>query len=280
MKYKLIATDLDGTLGNSKYLIDEENAVAARAFEEAGGHIVLCSGRSVHSLKYVAENELKIKDAYLIGFNGGVIVNSKDMKPIYEQKLNKEYALEGYKFLKENDTDENNKPILLMGLYTKFDEIITDNKDLLEKLYIKQNNKMSLIEKKEIKELGDDIYKLLILGENETLKAIEPKLIKLANDRYDVVFTGYNLLELIPKNINKGTALSKLAAHLNIKMEETIGFGDNYNDIELIKQAGLGIAIKNAVDPLKEIADKITVNNNDNAAFAEVVEFALKKGPK
>lgn len=275
MKYKLIATDLDGTLGNSNYTVDEENAIAARKFEDAGGLVVLCSGRSVHSLKYVAEKELKIKDSYLIGFNGGVIVNSSDMKPLYERRLSKEYALEGYNFLKNHDTDKDGKPQLIIGLYTKFDEILTDRKELLEKLYIKQNNKMNLIQKDEINYLEEDIYKLLILGENETLKEIEPKLINLAKDRYDIVFTGANLLELVPKNTNKGEALAYLASHLNIKIEETIGFGDNYNDLELIKRAGLGIAIKNAVEPLKQIADMTTEKDNDNYAFAEVVNLAL-----
>ena len=276
MKYKLIATDLDGTLGNNKYLIDKENALAAQKMVSAGGHVVLCSGRSVASLKYVAENELGLKDAYLIGFNGGVTVHSTDMIAIHEEKLKKDYALEAHEFLRKYKLDETGKPQSIVGIYTGFYEILTEQKQLLEKLYIKQNNKMQLNEQEHIKNLEDDIYKMLILGENHTLKMLEPLLLELANGRYDVVFTGLNLLEIVPKNINKGNALTNLAKYLKIPMEQTIGIGDNYNDIELIKQAGLGIAVKNAVDELKEIADIITENDNDNYAFAEAIEYALK----
>ena len=275
MKYKLIATDLDGTLGNSKYLVDEENAFAAQKMVSAGGHVVLCSGRSVASLKYVAENELGLKDAYLIGFNGGVTVHSTDMVAIHEEKLKKDYALEAHEFLRKYKVDETGKPQTVVGIYTCFYEILTEQKQLLEKLYIKQNNKMQLNEQEHIKGLEDDVYKMLILGENHTLKMLEPLLLELANDRYDVVFTGFNLLEIVPKNINKGNALTNLAEHLKIPIEQTIGIGDNYNDIELIKQAGLGIAVKNAVDKLKEIAGIVTENDNDNYAFAEAVEYAL-----
>ncbi|MCL2610866.1 MAG: Cof-type HAD-IIB family hydrolase [Defluviitaleaceae bacterium] len=275
MKYKLIATDLDGTLGNSKYLVDEENALAAQKMVSAGGYVVLCSGRSVASLKYVAENELGLKDVYLIGFNGGVTVHSTDMIAIHEEKLKKDYALEAHEFLRKYKVDETGKPQTIVGIYTDFYEILTEQKHLLEKLYIKQNNKMHLNEQEHIKRLEDDVYKMLILGENHTLKMLEPLLLELANDRYDVVFTGFNLLEIVPKNINKGNALTNLAEHLKIPIEQTIGIGDNYNDIELIKQAGLGIAVKNAVDELKEIADIVTENDNDNYAFAEAVEYAL-----
>jgi Cof subfamily protein (haloacid dehalogenase superfamily) len=276
MKYKLLATDLDGTLLNKQYLADKENAIAAQKMVAVGGHIVLCSGRSVASLKYIAENELELKNTYLIGFNGGAIVHSNDMIAIYEKKLKKDYALEAHDFLRKYKLDEKGNPQIVIGLYTGFNDILTENKDLLEKFYIKQNNKMMLTEKEHIKILEDDIYKMLILGENNTLKMLEPLLLDLSNSRYDVVFTGHNLLELVPKNVNKGNALNILAKYLNIPISETVGLGDNYNDIELIKQAGLGIAVKNAVPELKEIADLVTENDNDHCAFAEAVEYVLK----
>ncbi|MCL1924367.1 MAG: Cof-type HAD-IIB family hydrolase [Defluviitaleaceae bacterium] len=276
MRYKLIATDVDGTLGNSKYIVDEANRAAARKAEESGIEVVLCSGRSVSSLKYIVEQELQLKGAYLIGFNGGAIVHSGNMnKPILESKLKKEYAIEGHNFLKQYELDSQGNSQIVMGLYTSFDDILTEQKELLKKLYIKQNNKMNIIEQKNITDLEGDIFKLLILGENKILKELEPKLIELAKDRYDVVFTGHYLLELVPKGVNKGTALVHLADYLKIDIEKTIGFGDNYNDLELIKQAGLGVAIANAVPELKAIANKITKNDNDNSAFAEVVEYAL-----
>ena len=87
---------------------------------------------------------------------------------------------------------------------------------------------------------------------------------------FDFIRSERTLYEILPKGANKGTALCKMAELLGIKQERTIAVGDYNNDISMIKAAGAGFAVANAVDEVKAVADHITVSNNESAIAAIV----------
>ena len=84
-------------------------------------------------------------------------------------------------------------------------------------------------------------------------------------DNFGLVRSESILYEILPKNIHKGTALIKLCELLGIDKKKTIAIGDNYNDIGMIKEAGIGVAVGNAEQAVKDVADEVTLTNNEGA---------------
>ncbi|MBQ7829115.1 MAG: HAD hydrolase family protein [Clostridia bacterium] len=90
-------------------------------------------------------------------------------------------------------------------------------------------------------------------------------------DEFDFVRTERTLYEVVPKGVNKGGALPRLAAALGIEMSKVVAIGDYHNDIAMLRAAGVGVAVANAVDEIKAVADYITVSNEEHA-IARVIE--------
>ena len=95
-------------------------------------------------------------------------------------------------------------------------------------------------------------------------------------DNFDFIRSEFRLFEILPKGASKGNLLCKMAKLLNINIEKTIAVGDYNNDVSMIKAAGLGFAVSNAVPEAKAAADYITVSNNESA-IAAIIE-GLDKG--
>lgn len=269
MKYKMIASDLDGTLNNSDYLISEGNAQAIKKAVAAGLKVVLCSGRSPVSLaSYAKKIGLDQENCYGIGFNGGSVYEADTGKLLYESRLDKNLAIEIIKDIKKISTH------VKVSIYIEADHIIAERE--LTVLEEHNNNGVLKIEKVEsLENLSGDILKIMLVDERDLLDHVHDEIKNSINERYTMVFTGHNILEFLPLNINKAEGIKKLAKHLNISLEEIVAFGDNYNDIEMVKEVGLGVAIANAVEPLKEVADYITKRDNNDDAMIEVVDMVL-----
>jgi Cof subfamily protein (haloacid dehalogenase superfamily) len=93
-------------------------------------------------------------------------------------------------------------------------------------------------------------------------------------DKADFTSSEYNNIEIMPRGANKADALRFMAERMGVPMEQVMAIGDNYNDIEMIKAAGRGIAMANAVDKLKETADEVTLSNDEDGV-ALAIESAL-----
>lgn len=127
-------------------------------------------------------------------------------------------------------------------------------------------------------ELNDDLIKIVFADYDEG------RLMKVAElldkhpraDEFEFLRTEKILYEISPKGINKGAVLPRLSKILGVSPEKIIAIGDYYNDLEMIRSAGLGVAVANAVDEVKAVADYVTVSNEENA-IARVIE-ELDKG--
>lgn len=124
---------------------------------------------------------------------------------------------------------------------------------------------------------GQDIVKALYMNTNyEYLQKIAKELEDITSD-IDVSYSANRYIEFNHKGVNKGAGLLSLAKLLNIKQEETIAIGDNYNDLSMIKVAGLGVGVANVVEGMKDDCDYICKANHDQDAVAEVIhKFILK----
>lgn len=268
--YKLIALDMDGTLLTSDKKISENTKNALKEAEAKGVKVVLASGRPLSGItRYLAELDLLKSDDYALSFNGGIVVNNKteeivtstllkgsDLKKIYE--ISKELDINIHAFsLKEGLITPK------MSQYTKY-ECDMNGIDFT----IKDFN--------EIKD-EEDIVKVMMIDPQEKLDEAIKKLPKYLYDKYSVFKSAPYFLEFTNKEVDKGKGLKKLGEYLGIKQEEMIACGDAGNDISMIKYAGLGVAMKNATDDVKEVSDYITLSNDEDGIAHIVNKFILNK---
>ena len=119
------------------------------------------------------------------------------------------------------------------------------------------------------------VPKCLIVGDPEPLSVLEQKMKQDLEGRMNVFRSEPFFLEITPLMVDKGTALMWLADSLGIRREQVMACGDGYNDITMISEAGIGVAMENAQEPAKNAADFVTLSNDDNGVAAAIKKFAF-----
>lgn len=278
MKYKLVCIDMDGTLLDDKHNVSEENKKALREATDLGVKIAITTGRLFASAKYYSDL-IGIK-APIIASNGAYIREKDKEEVIYKSTLSKEDALIIADIVKKYD---------LRTCYNTYNTVIHDQELKSDHAYKIMNK--NLLEENKVKfDLVDDFKALVDLDkyDNQLLKAIcieevdkeklqkaKEEFIKL--DRFEVVSSWDNNFEIMKKETSKGNAAKELAKVLGIDKEQVICIGDSENDLSMIKYAGLGIAMGNALDLLKEEADYVTDTNLNSGVAKAINKFILNK---
>lgn len=261
--YKMVAIDMDGTLLRPDHTISERTKKTIQKAKDKGIKIVLASGRPLEGLKkYLKELDLISEEDYVLGFNGALVQNTKTKKIIkrnvlkgndlaYLYSISKKLGVNIHAFTQEGCiTPVMNKYSELEGTMNEIPVTVTEFNNI----------------KKE-----EDIIKVMMVDEPEILdKAIE-NLPSDVYEKYTVVKSAPYFLEFLNKDANKGEGVKALANHLNISPKEIICIGDAGNDVHMIEFAGLGVAMGNAFEEVKEIADYIT-KSNENDGVAKVIE--------
>ena len=289
--YKLVAIDLDGTMLNSYGMVTKETKETIRKVEEQGAKVIIASGRPIDSIKEIAK-EIESQDYFIAG-NGAIIYDMKKDEIIYEKTLSKEKVLEIIKICEENSISYNvytEREILATSL--KYN-VLYYHKENLKKEENKKtkinivNNMYEYVKNKE----DARFLKITICDESKTVfnsiikklkdvKNIEildvshmaRKTIVHGTEEYQI---SYYYTEISTENVDKWEAIKFLIEKLNIKKEEVIAIGDNSNDKNMIKNAGLGIAMKQSTPSVLEIADEVTESNNEDGV-AEILQKYYK----
>jgi Cof subfamily protein (haloacid dehalogenase superfamily) len=253
----MIALDLDGTLNNDQKIITPKTREALIAVQQQGVVVVLASGRPTPGMKRESDAlELEKYHGLLLSYNGGRIVDVTTNEVLYEKSLPKEIAVKLLKHLEDFPVT----PIVddSSHYYT------TDRKEFMVEFESKLNNMGIRI----VNNVADDLdfrpVKILIAAPNELLMPVSDKIMKPFQYELSFIQSSPVYLEATVKGINKASSLKNICDHLNIKPEEVMAFGDAQNDISMLKFAGLGVAMGNAVDCVKEIADEVTLSNNED----------------
>jgi Cof subfamily protein (haloacid dehalogenase superfamily) len=270
--YKLIAIDMDGTLLTEDKIITAKTKNAIKAANSLGVKIVLTTGRPIQGIKhYLDELQLTSKDDYVIGLNGALIcrtddysiissnetLKGKDLKYIYNKvKVLKTYF---HAFTKDED---------LVNIESKF------SRDEEKRINLKVRVVDFLAEIKD----DDEILKVVLEEEKFVLDEITAQIPKELFEEYNVIRSVDFMLEFMKKGCNKASGLKKLARYLGISQEEIIAIGDAENDREMIKYAGLGVAMGNAEDEIKSLANFITKSNEENGVSCVIDKFILSGG--
>ena len=280
MNYKLICIDMDGTLlDNSAKNIPNENLEVIKSATEKGAKVAITTGRLFTSARYFSDL-IGVKTP-VIASNGAYIREKDSDKVIAEFLLGEENIKAILDVVKEYD---------IRVFFNTVDTVITDKDILQGNAYMEMNKdlpkemQVKFLINEDLKSTSlrykDEILKCICINENNVYntKEIEELKMKLKEiDSIEVVSSNHNNFEIMNKGVSKGKAVETLAKEYGIPKDEVIAIGDGENDLSMIKYAGLGVAMGNSSDFIKEQADYVT-DTNVNAGVGKVIKkFVLNK---
>lgn len=275
--YKVIIMDVDGTLTNSEKIITPKTKEALLKAEEKGIKLILASGRPTSGLVDLGK-ELKMDHYHglFVCYNGSKVIDCQTMTTLFNQPLS---VAEGKAVLEHMKKFDRVRPMIDKGKYmyvtNVYDNYINFNgKPFNVFEYESRGGKYKLCEVDDLAEFVDfELNKILTTSDPEYLQANYQEMMAPFKDTLSCMFTGPFYFEFTAQGIDKAKALNAVLKPMGYKQEEMIAFGDGQNDASMIKYAGLGIAMANAVDELKEISQYITASNDEDGISKALYKF-------
>jgi Cof subfamily protein (haloacid dehalogenase superfamily) len=260
---RLLALDLDDTLLRSDLSISFRTRNAVRKAESRGVTVVLASSRSPAALEHFsALLGLNKRAGFLIANNGTIIQESQSGKVIFDVKIPSSAALlifdmadaEGFAV---QIYDDDIMYISRSNEFAEYDQKITG----LRQVVVENFRSMA----------ASGCHKMLIPGDPMTLAPLA-RLLSSYADGAAIYSSKPYLLEVLPPDTDKGSALSLVAEKLSIPREAVLAVGDSMNDEAMLRWAGYPVAMVNADQRIKEIASLVTEKSNDEDGVAELIE--------
>lgn len=268
MKYKIIFLDIDGTLTDSRKLITEKTRRAIMKAAENGLIIAVASGRPEPGLAYAA-GELEMSDigGYLLPFNGGIIKNAMTGEVIASDTISCEALETAYRAAKKYG----------IGIitYKEGDIIAADRTDEYIDIESRINGMPVKLTDYFLETVDFAPVKCLLTGEPEIAAKAEKDLAELLAGKANVFRSEPFFVEVVPNGIDKAASIKKLTEILGISREEIIACGDGFNDVSMIKYAGLGVCMANGCDAAKAVADYIAPSNDEDGVAEVIEKFVL-----
>ena len=270
LPYSIIALDLDGTLTNCEKNITPRTFDALMKAQREGVRLVLASGRPTFGIAALA-NQLQLADygGYVLSYNGGRIIDWCEKTVIFSQVVDQKLVPILYDFAEKAQ----------LPIVTYLPEAILASKN--EGEYLEEEariNGMPVVVAQNFVEEAMQIEggstKFLIPGEPELLIQLESEMKAALSEQMEVFRSAPFFLELPPKGIDKAQSLQRLLTHLGLERESLMAFGDGFNDLSMIQFAGQGVAMANAVEEVKSIADFVTTSNEEDG-IAQALEQLL-----
>lgn len=266
-KYKLVATDMDGTFLNSNSMIPEESIKVVDLCEKMGIQFAICSGRTIPAID--AFRRILGGRGYILGANGGHIVKADLSETIHRMTLTLEDAR--YMFNLSQITDTH-------LMVWSGDTLYVDDDNIYTRMYEKLSyHKMTLYDRENPPFLNETlpngrstIEKMFWMNSQEITDRIIKYAPQFVPNTINFSRSGHKYIEIVDASVNKASGLEILAKHLGISMDEVVCFGDAENDIPMLSVAGMSVAMENACDSVKKIA-KMTTTSNDNAGVLKAL---------
>ncbi len=267
-KIRLIVSDIDGTLVSGQNVLSELTIQQVKELHRKNVMFSMASQR-VHSSIVPLAKELGVKIPF-ISLNGAMIQDAYGQNLLNKSVIDKKYVERALRLSEESYV----KIALCYNdqiVYTEDNSVIKDFMSRLGTTYTLVDSYESYI---------DNVLEIIMLGnDKKTIKHIQNRMtppfglyLKVKYFRSQAFQNVFNL-EIVRKNVNKKTGLKMLAKHLNVKKDEVLVFGDWYNDRDLFQFGGTNIALENAVDELKDMADYVTEKTNDEDGVAHFLKL-------
>lgn len=263
--YKMIALDLDDTLLRDDLTISRQNKQAITKAIKKGVKVVIATGRQFESaLPYVKELGL---DVPVISCQGAMVKSAIDHKILYHRPVPLTLA--------KSIVAQGDEQGIYMQLYNN-DGYFIEKQNKYSNLY----GELTGVYGQEVGKLGKFInfepLKLLFIDEPETIKEKHKIYQQQYGNQLNVFITKPFYLEFTNLEATKGHALTDLCARYSITMDDVIAVGDSQNDIHMLQMSGLGVAVDNARDDVKEHADTIAPSNMDNGVAYVINKYLLE----
>lgn len=268
MTKKLIAVDLDGTLLTSTNTISKKSKESIEKVLDSGHKVVIITGRDFYgSIKVARELFDRHEGGLVASSNGALVFDLAKDKPIINHTIPREVVKEMIAY---------GKSLGLDYLIYHDNKILAEKDDAYDLDFLSKKNKLEV-------EIIEDLADKLDFDLNKLLFSAQPSLIEKVKSDFEEQFKGKvnpihsmpQFLDCMPAGIHKGRSLLEIADFYGIDHKDTLAFGDEINDETMIEMAGIGIAMANASDYIKNLADDICPTNDDDGISLYLEENIL-----
>jgi hypothetical protein len=275
MSIRLIAMDVDGTLFNSEKKITARTKETLMRAQDAGIRLILASGRPTPGLMGIArELEMDRHHGLMVCFNGSRVVDCESGEILFNQAMTVE---EGKAVLEHVKHFDQLYPMIDHGDYMYVNDAYSTIFHEDERLVVQREahgNNYKVCEVDDLAAFADfPLNKILTAASPDYLQAHYQEIYEPFRDTLNGMFTSPFYFEFTAKGIDKAKALDTVLRPMGYLPEELIAFGDGQNDASMLKYAGTAVAMGNAVQELKDIADYITLTCNEDGIAVALEKF-------
>lgn len=256
--YSLVFLDIDGTLLDSNHQVMPKTGQILNRLEKRGVPIILCSARSPGGVETV-EKQVGLHSP-IVCYGGSLILDT-ERSILSDTGIKSETAAAFKNFVRDCFPD------IAVSAYI-YDVWLVDDVNhptVQREARISQCTPLAGNLQAAVQTIPH-VHKLLSIGTQQQIT----KLQNTATERFPeltLVRSGPTYLEVMPKNISKRAAMEKLREHYNVDREKLVAFGDHFVDLEMLCYAGLGVAMGNAPEEVKQAANRITASNDEEGIY-------------
>ena len=263
MAYRMVFSDMDGTLLKSASEIKEKNIEMVGKAVDQGVEFVICTGRGVYGVeRFLEKLHLLGRPGYVICQNGAAVYNLENMEMV----------------LKHSFSSDDLRPVVEAARAEGVEVYLYDDRTFLTEKVTPQVEAYCRVMHADMRILPDGLEyegyftKCLLSGSYEQLDAVRKRVEPIIAGKLNHFFSGPQYLEFVKTGVSKGRALQETAEKAGVPLGEVIAIGDSENDLSMIQAAGLGVAVANAQEHVKAAADYVTETTCEQDAVADVLQ--------
>lgn len=267
-QYKVLALDLDGTLTNSEKVVTPRTAAALRQAAEQGVRIVLASGRPTAGIRPLAkELGLEQTGGYILSYNGGKIIDCATGAELVQHPFPADLI----------------PTVCTFARYWNVVPLTYDNEGIVTEVpdhpYVLEEARINKLLVRQVPDLPAEvtypINKLLLVGDPVDMPHVEELMQQEFAGKLSIYRSAPFFIETMPLGVEKAASLNMLLQVLGLTPAELMACGDGWNDLPMIEFAGLGVAMGNAVPPVKAAAGFVSTDNDHDGVGVAVERFIL-----
>ncbi|HEY8910747.1 MAG TPA: Cof-type HAD-IIB family hydrolase [Desulfosporosinus sp.] len=266
MAIRLVAMDLDDTLLRDDWTISPRVLKAIQKAKEQGVKMTIATGRMSISARPYAE-QLGL-DVPVITYHGAMIQQALSGEILFRRVIPSALATEIVRYVSGQG--------IYVQVYLKdrvISEVLNEWSEEYERIASVRIEKADLAAL--LAQEPEGVEKILLMAKESDLDQVAPVLRKLYGEKVHLTKSKPCFLEMTDCSVNKGVALAALAERLGIAQKDVMAIGDSFNDLEMIKYAGVGVAMGNARAEIKEHANIITASNEEDGVAEAIERYVL-----
>lgn len=270
-KIRLIASDMDGTLLNSKGLISEGNLEAIKQVQAKGIIFAICTGRFAENVGMMLD-EINL-NCPVISLNGCLVQDAPFGKLLSENPMDAGAALQVQKVMEESGV--NYHIFSRSGVYSSSPKHLHHSQLTYGDRIVRRGNVHYASGKEACRQAAHGIVYKYYAFVKSPAELLPLKAAFSGIDHIDITQSSDFNIEIMPANIDKGTGIKALAEAYGFSLQETMVLGDHLNDLPMFEKAGFSVAMENAVDEIKKIADAISAGYEEDGVAQAIRRYIL-----